>query len=501
MVVFRVYFVSGIFHKFITSFLSRKINNSSEINEFNIDIKYYHSDLLLRDKLLELVLLFEVVFYYLFFYKKIDAIIIRFVAKVQEASSSNMNDIIINVHTDWSRFINTKKTSNSFERATKVQNLYVSPFKSNNWCQVHPGYSIVIKKLSESRGDVLSYYFEVLNTPIQLLLFVRYFLNVLFFSYCALGMLPFQSKKLTPHASLMPCDEKLSQHVGFFGYLNFWLGSLKEKIKQNISWQGNWKSYYLNWDEKSKIGLFDEPIMLKSPVSSFVADPIIFQLHGDRYVFVEEIPTLSSIGVISVFKISDSYPEYLGIVLKENFHLSFPYVFQYGEDVFMIPETSHVKQLRLYKATAFPMKWEFVRVLFDDIIAIDPVVLIDQGRVNIVCTIDLFETNDHSSFLGVISSNDLIEGEFILSSLPIKYTPHGGRNAGIVETDKEILLVSQVQGYLAYGKGAFLSNLSRDYSGNIVLGSVRDLKFHHEGSKGFHSLSAKNGIIVYDQLF
>ena len=38
------------------------------------------------------------------------------------------------------------------------------------------------------------------------------------------------------------------------------------------------------------------------------------------------------------------------VVLEENFHLSYPYVFEESGNVYMIPETSDVGDIRLYKA-------------------------------------------------------------------------------------------------------------------------------------------------------
>ena len=48
-------------------------------------------------------------------------------------------------------------------------------------------------------------------------------------------------------------------------------------------------------------------------------------------------------------------------VLTEPFHLSYPNVFEYSGSVYMIPETGHNKDIRLYKAVQFPDKWTLVK--------------------------------------------------------------------------------------------------------------------------------------------
>ena len=49
------------------------------------------------------------------------------------------------------------------------------------------------------------------------------------------------------------------------------------------------------------------------------------------------------------------------VVLKENFHLSFPTVFDWRGEVWMLPETSADHSLTLYRCTQFPDKWEKVQ--------------------------------------------------------------------------------------------------------------------------------------------
>lgn len=49
------------------------------------------------------------------------------------------------------------------------------------------------------------------------------------------------------------------------------------------------------------------------------------------------------------------------MVLKENFHLSFPTVFDWRGEVWMLPETSADHSLTLYRCTQFPDKWEKVQ--------------------------------------------------------------------------------------------------------------------------------------------
>jgi hypothetical protein len=54
---------------------------------------------------------------------------------------------------------------------------------------------------------------------------------------------------------------------------------------------------------------------------------------------------------------------YRKIVLAEPFHLSYPYVFEWMHEYYMIPECHQTKTIRLYKAEPFPERWSFVATL------------------------------------------------------------------------------------------------------------------------------------------
>jgi hypothetical protein len=54
---------------------------------------------------------------------------------------------------------------------------------------------------------------------------------------------------------------------------------------------------------------------------------------------------------------------YKQIVLKETFVLSYPFVFKWQNDYYMIPEAHAETFIRLYRATDFPTKWTYERDL------------------------------------------------------------------------------------------------------------------------------------------
>uniref|UniRef100_A0A804M226 Glucosamine inositolphosphorylceramide transferase 1 n=1 Tax=Zea mays TaxID=4577 RepID=A0A804M226_MAIZE len=114
--------------------------------------------------------------------------------------------------------------------------------------------------------------------------------------------------------------------------------------------------------------------------SSFVANPFLF-IQGDSiYMFFETKNPIASQGDIAaaVSKDAGTTWQQLGVVLDEEWHLSYPYVFSYGNETYMMPESSKKGNLKLYRAVDFPLKWELEKVLLERPL-VDSVIIHSKG--------------------------------------------------------------------------------------------------------------------------
>jgi hypothetical protein len=101
-------------------------------------------------------------------------------------------------------------------------------------------------------------------------------------------------------------------------------------------------------------------------VTAFVADPFIIKLESEWLMFFEVFNQKRQKGEISFAQSKDGYTwNYQHLILSEDFHLSYPYVFEFESNWYMIPETGEANSVRLYKAKNFPHTWEYVsEILF-----------------------------------------------------------------------------------------------------------------------------------------
>jgi len=92
--------------------------------------------------------------------------------------------------------------------------------------------------------------------------------------------------------------------------------------------------------------------------ASFVADPFMIRAKDTWYMFFEVLNAATGLGEIGLATSANAADwEYRQIVLREPYHLSYPYVFEWHGDYYMTPETLAPGAIRLYRADPFPARW------------------------------------------------------------------------------------------------------------------------------------------------
>jgi len=117
------------------------------------------------------------------------------------------------------------------------------------------------------------------------------------------------------------------------------------------------------------------------PKDRFWADPHVIQKNDKYYIFVEELLYSTNKGHISLI-VMDNKGNYSKptIVLEKEYHLSYPFLIEDNGELYMIPETKNNNTIELYKCTSFPLKWEFEKVLIDNIAAVDSTITYKDGK-------------------------------------------------------------------------------------------------------------------------
>jgi hypothetical protein len=136
------------------------------------------------------------------------------------------------------------------------------------------------------------------------------------------------------------------------------------------------------WNEVWSIGIYGgtspleffplpglgNPVLTRADVTDvpaiFVADPFLIRVAATWHLFFEVMNWRSGKGEIGLATSTDGRAwTYRQIVLAEPFHLSYPYVFAFEGEYYLVPESFQAGGVRLYRATSFPTQWTLAGVL------------------------------------------------------------------------------------------------------------------------------------------
>lgn len=109
---------------------------------------------------------------------------------------------------------------------------------------------------------------------------------------------------------------------------------------------------------------------IDTPPDRIWADPFPVSRDGRHYVLFEEKLDIEPYGHISVMELSPSGP--VGqprTVLVRPHHLSYPFVFDWEGETYMMPESHDTGRLEVFRAVRFPDEWELVKVVLNEALA------------------------------------------------------------------------------------------------------------------------------------
>ncbi len=106
------------------------------------------------------------------------------------------------------------------------------------------------------------------------------------------------------------------------------------------------------------------------------ADPFIVEKDNRYYVFIEEKILATGLGRIVCLTLDEDGGLLSNqVILERPYHLSYPFIFEHQDEMYMLPETAANRTLELYRCLHFPDQWQFVKTLMTDICAVDATLL------------------------------------------------------------------------------------------------------------------------------
>lgn len=101
-----------------------------------------------------------------------------------------------------------------------------------------------------------------------------------------------------------------------------------------------------------------------NPDHFYLADPFSITYLNQEFIFAEEFNKSTHKGKI-VYLGKNNGELIVQKVIEEEYHLSYPFIFEENGEIFLIPESAEAKKIYKYQCLDFPLKWEMKEVFFD----------------------------------------------------------------------------------------------------------------------------------------
>jgi hypothetical protein len=273
---------------------------------------------------------------------------------------------------------------------------------------------------------------------------------------------------------------------------------ISDIILSKIGYKLNWAIAYgfnANWENLE----FRKFKKIKNPPNRFYADPFVYSKNGLNICFVEDYNYSQGKAKISAIKLTTYDYEDLGTVIEEPFHMSYPFIFTDGDNLYMCPETHQLSEIRIYKCIDFPLKWEFYKTLIKDISASDTNIFYLNNKWWMLTNIDTGNLGDHCSELHLFFSDSLDDNWSPHPLNPIFFSPLNARNGGFLIKNNDIFRVFQVQGFDNYGESMSVAKIIEISEYNYKEEVVFDITpAFFKNLKGTHTFSNHSNLNTID---
>lgn len=250
--------------------------------------------------------------------------------------------------------------------------------------------------------------------------------------------------------------------------------------------------------------LCDSISKLRKP-TTIVADPFLFVKDDTLYLFYEDKKMYRN-GVISMISTKDlaTWTEPL-VVLQETCHLSYPWVFEENGQVYMIPETCGLKEIRLYRANDELTDFKYTKTILrddtdreDGLSFSDTSILKKDDAFYLMTTVNENKTNILKLYVSDNFDSSYIEHP----NSPIVVGNKYGRNGGcLLEFDGKLLRVAQ-DCVNRYGDNVHLLEVKVLNKEKYKEESIKDyiipttMTFYKEGGHQFNFVKFKGKYVI-----
>jgi len=281
-------------------------------------------------------------------------------------------------------------------------------------------------------------------------------------------------------------------------YKGLFVSQMLYKMFIPMQWVIVYKSLDTQGDvNKNKNGQWHKII---PPKEVFQADPFIVYKDDKHYVFYEELKFEDYHGYLAVAELDTKQGKLINAktILKLDYHLSYPQVFEEDGQFYMIPESAENSTVDLFECTSFPYEWKKKQTLLDNIQAVDSTLLKTNDTTYLFTSEKVKGANFDDELCIYKSNNIFIEPLNKVYEQPVVSDVSNARMAGkFIQKNGQIYRIAQDCGK-RYGYRANINKVIQIENGY----KEEKVETINPGKKalGFHTYNEDHGIAVADML-
>jgi hypothetical protein len=313
------------------------------------------------------------------------------------------------------------------------------------------------------------------------------------------GRLPESHTRYSCSGTLPGCPTTL-QAAHAFGKLAF--GSIRSHLLAILGARDRWGLSFVHdtWAAAD----FRKSIEVLSPAGRSWDTPFVYTRAGRTYCFIEDDlhsrdPQRGRIAALELYV--DRAVE-VGICLEEPFHLAFPFVFEYDGSLYMCPEASESREVRVYRCAELPLRWDLAAVIMCDVAAVSTMLFEFRGKWWMLTNIDAAGVGDSASELYVFFADSPLETAWRAHpGNPVRIDSDGGRNAGLLVDGGRVFRLGQRHTFHQLRESIIvfeITALSEEVYAERPVGEIRPT--FRKGLVGTHHCSSTATTTVVDHV-
>ncbi|MBK8199999.1 MAG: hypothetical protein IPK75_16760 [Acidobacteria bacterium] len=226
---------------------------------------------------------------------------------------------------------------------------------------------------------------------------------------------------------------------------------------------------------------------LSSSRKHYLADPFLFRRDGRLWAFFEVFDYVEDTGSIGVAELTHDGLGPVSIVMSGGGHLSYPHVFEYAGEIYMMPECCARRRVEIWRAVNFPFEWELVSSALEGAYAVDSNLHFDGAKWWLFTNAAFDPSVDAGLELSVYEADGpLLKRLEPHARNPVvadaRYARNGGR---VFWKDGKLYRPAQSLEYGQYGYGLYLMEILRLSHSEYEERPVRFIRgCHHVDSNG-----------------